>query len=114
MRRFCVRSLLLPQCNSDALAEHYLNSKSERDAETTRTWQGSNWYAIYCGALLESDTAKSRAWIECAQRAIQNRLAELTFVPAKSNKEMEALSEAFDHLSLLVEKSRESEPMSWD
>lgn len=43
MRRFCVRSLLLPQCNSDALAEHYLNSKSERDAETTRTWQGSNW-----------------------------------------------------------------------
>lgn|SRR5262249_4570616 len=106
--------LLSPSTKAGPVAHASTQRTSKHDGEVKNVWQSSKWYSMYCAALLESKGAESLAWIASAQEAIQDRVAELNLVPAGNVHEMRALSEALDHLSILLEKSSESESTSWD
>jgi hypothetical protein len=74
-----------------------------------------NWYLIYCAAMLESDRNRALVRIESAQQAIQDRIAQLRFVPAKSGREVSDLSNALTQLGILLEQlDYENERTLWD
>ncbi len=86
-----------------------------QSANSVTKADSANWYVIYCAAMLESDRNRALVRIESAQQAIQNRIAELRFVPAKSAREVSDLSNALTQLGILLEQlDYESEKTLWD
>ena len=74
-----------------------------------------HWYSVYCAAILESDRNKAAFQIACAQRAIQERVAELGVAPAATPREPQDLNHASTHLRILVENiDTENERIFWD
>jgi hypothetical protein len=61
------------------------------------------WYALYHAAMLESDKRSALFQIECAQNAMLARAAELRTSRASDRQELEDLSNAIEHLRLLLQ-----------
>jgi hypothetical protein len=73
------------------------------------------WYSIYRSAMLERDRHKAFSEIACAEKAIQERVAELRAVPAANAREEQDLNQASTHLRILHQQiGMESEGMFWD
>jgi len=73
------------------------------------------WYSVYSAAMLESNRDRTLSRIDHAQRAIQNRVAELRVSPASGSREITDLSDALNHLAILLQNfSDESGRILWD
>jgi hypothetical protein len=76
---------------------------------------GPQWYSLYCSAMLELDRGKAPFQIGCAQKAIDERIAELRAAPPVHAREPQDLSHASSHLRILHEQiGAQSERMLWD
>ena len=53
--------------------------------------------------MLESDKGRALLQIGFAQKAIQERVAELGFVPVHDTREVRDLSNALNHLGILLQ-----------
>ena len=74
-----------------------------------------SWYQAYFLAMVENDRSLALTRIESAQKAIQERVAELDrFTPADS-REIQDLTNALIYLGILVmHVGGESESLLWD
>lgn len=73
------------------------------------------WYSLYCAAMLECDRGKTLSHVQCAQRAIEDRVAELHVVQSQSGREVQDLSNALTHLGILRHYlGNETENTLWD
>lgn len=73
-----------------------------RSAEANDTKGNSDWFSIYCAAMLERDRDRALSQIECAQKAIENRAAQLREAPANHDREAKDLSKALNNLGILL------------
>ncbi len=73
------------------------------------------WYSLYCSAMLERDRSKASFQITSAEKAIEERVAELQVRPAAHGREKQDLNHAYQHLRILHRQiGRESEDVLWD
>ena len=73
-----------------------------RSAEAKNAQGSSDWFSIYCAAMLERDRDRALSQIECAQKAIHNRADQLREVPANHDREALDLSKALNNLGILL------------
>jgi len=74
-----------------------------------------SWYHTYFLAMVENDRNTAVTRIENAQRAIQERVAELHESASSDVREMQDLTSAFIYLGiLLMQVGGESESLLWD
>lgn len=63
---------------------------------------GQPWYQAYCVAMLQTDESRLLSDVEHARKAIECRVAELSF-DSGSHLERKELHEALRYLSMLIE-----------
>jgi hypothetical protein len=85
-----------------------------RQARTARHDE-PGWYRIYYTALLEGDRRRARAKIDRAQKAIDQRLAELGAAVPSTKREPQDLQNAQTYLGILLQHiGSDSGNVLWD
>lgn len=91
------------------------SDNEHRSAEAKNAQRSSDWFSIYCAAMLERDRDRALPQIERAQQAIRNRAAQLREGPANHDREVRDLSKALNHLGILLHHAAKDSGRSlWD
>jgi hypothetical protein len=75
----------------------------------------AQWYSMYSTAMWETDRGKTLFQIERAQKAIQERVLELRYLPPSNVREVHDLGYASTHLEILLQcLGNENGGLLWD
>lgn len=100
---------------SSRMAVAPYSDNEHRSAEAKNSPGSSDWFSIYCAAMLERDRNRALSQIECAQQAIRNRAAQLREAPANHDREARDLSKALNNLGILLHHAAaDSGRLLWD
>jgi len=72
------------------------------------------WYRTYFSAVVESDREKALSEIARAQKAIQERVAELRHTPLNNPRERQDLDNASIYLGILLQHIGKTGSLLWD